>query len=212
MSNSHLLARVHRAVLLLAALTLLGATTAQLSVAQTPVARIDSELQAELDRIARETATLRALPPLATIDDRVLTRAEILAMIPELVAEELDPVETAALSRALAALGLIPESTDLYDLMVRLLGEQVAGYYDPRTDEMVVVADGEFGAAEYYYAHEVVHALQDAYLDPNDLMEDLTALNSDEELAVISLYEGDAVVASGRYLDAHPELAIALLR
>jgi hypothetical protein len=134
------------------------------------------------------------------------------ALIPEIVAEELDPVETAARSRALAALGLIPEGTDLFDLAIRLLGEQVAGFYDPRTDEMVVVAGDDFGSAEYYYSHEVVHALQDAHLDPHDLMEDLTALNSDEELAVISLYEGDAALTSGAYLDAHPELAVALLR
>ena len=33
--------------------------------------------------------------------------------------------------------------------------------------------------------------LQDAHLDPDDLMEDLTALNSDQTLATLALYEGE---------------------
>jgi hypothetical protein len=95
---------------------------------------------------------------------------------------------------------------------VRLLGEQVAGFYDPLTDEMIVVADGDFGAEAYYYAHEVVHALQDAYLDPDDLMEEVTSDNDDRSLAMAALYEGDALEASTFYLNQHPELAFELLR
>jgi hypothetical protein len=77
---------------------------------------------------------------------------------------------------------------------------------------MIVVEDGDFGAESYYYAHEVVHALQDAHLDPEDLMEEVSSDNDDESLAMAALYEGDAVVASTFYLEKHPELALDLLR
>ncbi|MCC2629544.1 MAG: hypothetical protein K0S14_3194, partial [Thermomicrobiales bacterium] len=159
-----------------------------------------------------ETAELRELPPLAEIDDVLVSQDELLAMMPELLAEEMTPDEAVAQSRSLAALGLIPAGTDLLDLTLRLMSEQVAGFYDPLSDEMLVLFDGNPGLTEYFYAHEVIHALQDAYLDPDDLMEDLTALNSDQTLATVALYEGDAVAGSTTYLERHPALTGALLR
>jgi hypothetical protein len=173
---------------------------------------LELELEANLDRIAQETAELRELPPLAEIDDVLISQDELLAMMPELIAEEITPEEAAAQSRSLAALGLIPAGTDLLDLTVRLMSEQVAGFYDPLSDEMRVLFDDNPGLTEYFYAHEVIHALQDAYLDPDDLMEDLTALNSDQVLATVALYEGDAVAGSAAYLERHPALTVAFLR
>ncbi|MGH2618202.1 MAG: hypothetical protein ACRDJC_23485, partial [Thermomicrobiales bacterium] len=172
----------------------------------------DTAFEAELERIARETAALRELPPLASVDDVLLSRDELQTMMPAIMTEELDIEETEAQSRALAALGLIPADTDLFALNVQLMGEQAMGFYDPLTDEMIVVADGDLGVTEYFYAHEIVHALQDAHLDPDDFLEDRTALNSDEALAALALFEGDAVAASNAYLAEHPSLALALLR
>jgi hypothetical protein len=43
-------------------------------------------------------------------------------------------------------------------------------------------------------------------------MEDLTALNGDQTLATIALYEGDAVAGSAAYLERHPALVGGLLR
>jgi hypothetical protein len=170
------------------------------------------ELEADLDRIARETAELRELPPLAEIDDILVSQDELLTMMPELIAEEIVPADAIAQSRSLAALGLIPAGTDLFDLTVRLMGEQAAGFYDPLSDEMLVVFDGNPSLTEYFYSHEIVHALQDAHLDPDDLMEDLTALNGDQALAASALYEGDAVAGSDAYLERYPALLGALLR
>lgn len=172
----------------------------------------DAALTATLDRIAQDTAELRELPPLDGIDDVLLSHDELLTMMPELIAEEIDPQEVRAETRALVALGLLPEGTDLLDLTIRLMGEQAAGFYDPLTDEMFVLADGEFDAEAYYYAHEIVHALQDAHLDPDDLMEETESDNGDAMLARIALYEGDAVSASNAWLAEHPDIALALLR
>lgn len=172
----------------------------------------DEALEPTLERIARETAEVRELTPLDEIDDVIMSHDELLAEMPNLIATESDPDDLAAQSRSLAALGLIPEGTDLLDLTVRLLGEQAAGYYDPLTDEMIVVADGAFDAEEYFYAHEVIHALQDAYLDPDDVMEETESENGDATLAQIALYEGDAVAGSNQYLAQNPGLAVALLR
>lgn len=201
-----LVARVALVTLVLAA----GATPFAQAQDATPLP--NPALEQQLAGIAAETAEIRELDPLSDIDDVVLTRDELLQRLPDMISEELDPVELEGATRALIALGLLPEGSDLLDLTVRLLGEQVAGFYDPITDEMIVVADGEFSAEAYYYAHEVVHALQDAYLDPDDLMEETTSDNDDESLAMAALYEGDAVETSTFYLNRHPELTFDLLR
>jgi hypothetical protein len=174
----------------------------------------DPILQAELERIARETAALRELPPLAGVDDVILSADELRVMMPELIAEEMDPTETEAQARALIALGLIPEGLDLLNLTVRMMGEQAMGFYDPLTDEMIVVAEeqGDMGIGEYFYAHEIIHALQDAHLDPDDFLENRDTLNGDEALAALALFEGDAVVTSNLYLADHPALALNLLQ
>jgi hypothetical protein len=199
-----------RTALLIFALAAPSSATTGDSLAQD--ADAETALDANLDRIARETAELRELPPLAEIDDVLVSQDELRAMMPELLAEEMTPEEAVAQSRSLAALGLLPAGTDLLDLTLRLMSEQVAGFYDPLSDEMLVLFDGNPGLTEYFYAHEVIHALQDAYLDPDDLMEDLTALNSDQTLATVALYEGDAVAGSTTYLERHPALTAALLR
>ena len=199
------------AALLTIALSL--TTSAALSaLAQDAVDEPTRELEGELDRIARETAEIRGLPPLAEIDDVLVSQDEMVAMMPELIAEEIVPADALAQARSLAALGLIPEGIDLLDLTTRLMGEQAAGFYDPLTDEMLVLFDGNLGVTEYFYSHEVIHALQDAHLDPDDFMEDMTSLSGDEALAALALYEGDAVAGSTAYLSEHPALVGALLR
>src|SRR5215211_5228227 len=199
-----------RVALLTIALAVISSGAIARALAQDEDTEID--LEANLDRVAHETAELRELPPLADIDDVLVSQDELLAMMPELIAEEMTPEEATAQSRSLAALGLIPAGSDLFDLTLRLMSEQVAGFYDPLSDEMLVLFDGNPGPTEYFYSHEVIHALQDAYLDPDDLMEDLTDLNSDQTLATVSLYEGDAVAGSTAYLERHPALTVALLR
>lgn len=177
-----------------------------------PALAQDADLANQLHEIAQETATLRELPPLEEIDDQILSRDELLAEMPKIIAEETDPDQLNGATRALIAIGLLPPGSDLLDMTVRLMGEQAAGFYDPITDEMIVVADGDFGAEAYYYSHEVVHALQDAYLDPDDFMEEINTDNDDAATAAAALYEGDAVAASNLYLGSHTELALDLLR
>ncbi|MBA3415923.1 MAG: hypothetical protein H0U10_11935 [Chloroflexia bacterium] len=168
--------------------------------------------EAQLDAIARETAELRELPALAEIDVVFIGPDELRARLPDLIAEDYPPEEAAADGRAYVALGLLPEGTDLLALYLDLLGEQVAGYYDPLTDEMVVLGeDADLDAVEEFtYSHEIVHALQDAHLGLDAITESLTERNGDEATAIVSLVEGDATVASLDYLTANPQLATGI--
>ena len=163
---------------------------------------------AAFDRVAEETATLRELPIDAEIVEVFLSREGLAERLPRDMEEDYPAAEAEADARAWAAFGLIPPGTDLRQLYTDLLAEQVAGFYDPETNEMFVIG-GEFGALEEFtYSHEVVHALQDQHLGLDELIDaDPAEVSDDEGLATTSLFEGDATVASLEYVLANPALA-----
>lgn len=109
-----------------------------------------------------------------------------------------------------ALLGLLPEGTDLREVNGSLFGQGVAGYYDPRSRRLKIVAGA--GASnrvldEMVVAHELDHALEDQAigLDLN-----ATLRSDDRGYAYKALVEGTAtaimIAYVGRYFD--PELAL----
>ena len=77
--------------------------------------------------------------------------------------ESTPALELAGTERAYKILGLLPDSLDLRKFMLKLLAEQVLGYYDPATKVLYVVegADKKDGGelVQVTIAHELVHAL-----------------------------------------------------
>lgn len=120
-------------------------------------------------------------------------------------------------SRVLVAFGLMEPGRDVGEIYGELLGEQVAGYYDPSTDEMVVVSDdapdAELSATDQVtYAHETVHALQDQHFDLETFIDDRQNASDDQSLAITSLIEGDATAAQIEFLIGTPSLLPGLTR
>lgn len=122
-------------------------------------------LTARVARIAHRVETLRGLDFRHPVRSRVVSprqaRADGIA--------DLDRSSPAASRHAdeevLELLGLLPPGADLRALLGTAFGEQVAGYYDPRTKRLAVVsgpAGGTRGAlGEVVLAHELTHALED---------------------------------------------------
>src|SRR5262249_3735339 len=108
-----------------------------------------------------------------------------------------------------AALGLLPAELDVRSLLLRLMGEQVVGYYDAEAKHLVVRDDvmrafgrgddmnaeegSELSEARIVLVHELVHALQDQHLN---LFENIHATrDTDADNAFHALVEGDATLA-----------------
>jgi hypothetical protein len=102
------------------------------------------------------------------------------------------PERRRADEEVLKLLGLIDPKVDLRAASSSVFGEQVAGYYDPRTKRLRVVSGASTSGKvlnEIVLAHELTHALEDQRLG---LDQERLASNDDRALAYLSLVEGSA--------------------
>lgn len=86
--------------------------------------------------------------------------------------------------------GLIPDSLDLERFLVSLLTEQIVGYYDPEAKTLYVVQDAPDDLAGITVTHELVHALQDQYVNLDSIQREQG--NSDRQAAAQAVLEGQA--------------------
>ena len=171
-----------------------------------PAASID---EAALYRqIEDEVIALRGLPATQRLEPTILDEAQLRARIEAQFRAENPPAEIAASQATLVAMGLLPVGTSLADLYVNLLASQVAGYYDPATRQIYVVArSGRIGAIEKVsFAHEFTHALQDQNFGLQGIQTDAIG-QGDSSLAHLALIEGDASLLMTQWLAGHLDAA-----
>jgi hypothetical protein len=105
--------------------------------------------------------------------------------------------------------GLYPPNIDLKRQTVDLLRDEVIGFYNPDTKQMVMVqrpqgaisldAHGERDLSAMVLAHELTHALQDQHFAIEQLLKRVKD-NDDQTLALKSVAEGDATIAGFGYI------------
>ena len=172
------------------------------------------------DAVAREVARVRGLPLKQAIPNEVVDRDELRARLLKMAAEDKTAEESAAEGFALERWGMIPPGTNYERLLVDLLTDQVAGYYDPDTKKLTISrsAGDDPAWAEMVLAHEIDHGLQDQAFDLHRF-EDLPSSEGDAAAARRALVEGDGIalmievmVARNRSkVDwASPEIATAI--
>lgn len=154
-------------------------------------------LRAEVERIRG----LRFDRPLACrVDDRAALARKLRAEW-----EKKSPAEWDAIEARLHHFGLLPADARLRDLLLPILGEQVAAYYDFEEKVLVVVRDGgdpladeaELGSLagvdldRITLLHELDHALADGAADLGASLARRKGQN-DAENAFLALVEGEA--------------------
>lgn len=166
---------------------------------------------ATTDALLAETSALRELAVRRPVTSRALTRAEIEGKILEAFKQQTTPDEIRASELALKVLGLAPADLDLRDLQLTLLTEQLAGLYDPQTQEFYLADWIDPKLQRPVIVHELTHALQDQHFALRRLAE-WPKGDSDAQLAAHSLVEGDATLAMAQYLLGNPEAGAAYLQ
>jgi len=161
---------------------------------------ITPELQTQLDELETLTSSIRKLDRLETTSLAFPTKADLEAYLQSQFEEEFVTDEFADDILFYVGLDLLEPDVDIETILYDFLISQIAGYYDFDEQSMnVILNSGDSPennlpiAESIYYAHEYVHALQDQHFDLSALST-LTdeSENSDFQLAVTALIEGDA--------------------
>ena len=156
-----------------------------------------AQRRAHVNRIAALVAEVRGLPLRRPIKVGWIGARDVKVRAREAIKRELGEAYLAAYVAAFSRLGLFPPGYPYIEAMLEILGEQVAGYYDPDARELFVRHD--MPADEIVLAHEIGHALQDQHFGLKKLQGDVK-VNEDRNFAITALIEGDATQVMEAYL------------
>lgn len=139
-------------------------------------------------------ARVRELEKLAEVPGVRLDRAAIRREIEQVLAEETPEALVVGNTELLFAFDLVSDDFDLRRALSRLYESELAGFYDPKRDRMVLAADLGDDQREITLYHELVHVLQDQHYDLASALDWQPEL-TDTQAALQALAEGDATLA-----------------
>jgi hypothetical protein len=120
----------------------------------------------------------------------VRSRAQVREFLLKTFEETNRPSEVRGEESAFKLFGLIPDTLKLQQFLISLYTEQIEGYYDPGTKVLYVVQDAPEDLVNITITHELVHALQDQYVNLDSI--EKTTGNSDRQAAAQAVMEGQA--------------------
>src|SRR5689334_11445477 len=125
----------------------------------------NAALIAATGEVLKETSELRQLLIMKAVPSSTQSRDEIQRAVIKNLDEGISAAELHANEVLLKKLGLVPADFHYRDLMVRLLTEQVAGYYEPKTQQFYLADWIDVDGQRPVMAHELTHALQDQHFN-----------------------------------------------
>lgn len=144
------------------------------------------EVAEAIPRIEQETGLkFKQTPKL-----EVRSRDEVRQFLIQKFDEETPQQEIAGEEAAYKLLGMLPAQTDLRKLLLDVLSEQVVGYYDPAKKVLYVVKGADDQIVGVTITHELVHALQDQYVNLDSIQK--ATSDNDRVSAAQAVIEGEA--------------------
>ena len=187
-----------------------GHSAAQRSSIASSNAR-NAAIVAATAEVLKETSQIRELAVLKPVKSGAQSRIAIERMLVKNLDEQMTPAEMHASEVSMRKFGLAPSSFEYRAFMIKLLTEQVAGYYDPKVQEFHLADWLELEGQKPVMAHELTHALQDQHFNLRRF-EKWPHGDSDAELAAHALIEGDATLAMMIYMAKNPLVGLAFSR
>jgi len=171
----------------------------------------NAAIVATTEAVLKDTSEIRELPILRPVKSGAQSRAEIQRMVIRNLDEDTSPAEMHASEVTLKKRGLVGADFQYRAFMIKLLTEQVAGYYDPKIQEFFLADWIDLEGQKPVMAHELTHALQDQHFNLRRFQH-WPKGDSDAELAAHALIEGDAVLAMTIYMARNPLVALSFRR
>jgi hypothetical protein len=139
-----------------------------------------------IPQIERATGLKFKSPPKV----EVRTKAQVREFLVGKFNEQQPAQELASEELVYKTLGLIPQNLDLRKFLLDLYTEQIVGFYDPAKKVLYVVEGAPREVAHITVAHELIHALQDQYINLDSLQR--ATGDADRTLAAQAVIEGQA--------------------
>ena len=163
-----------------------------------PASAQSMEFMQAADEVLGEMSKLISLPILSPLKKSMRSREEIQAYLLQKMKEDKDADKRYADQKTMEKFGLLPKNYPLEQVLVKVLTEQIAGLYDPDSQEFFI-ADWTTPADQRpVMSHELTHALQDQHFHI-DKWTDAAKPNDDGELARDAVIEGSAMAAMVDY-------------
>ncbi|MDQ3011925.1 MAG: hypothetical protein M3X11_14600 [Acidobacteriota bacterium] len=157
-----------------------------------------AEIVSATNEILDEVSKLRGLKILSPVKSGAKSRTEIQQEIIRSFDEESTPKEIENANKVLVAYGLVPKDFRYREFMVKLLTEQVAGFYRPKSKELFIADWNDLEQQKPVMVHELQHALQDQHFNLRRF-EKWPEGDGDREMAIHALIEGDATAVMYNY-------------
>jgi len=121
---------------------------------------------------------------------KATSAAEVRAFAEKAITEEPARSEIRGQEAVYRQLGMLPDTLDLTKFLLDVLEEQVIGLYDPKTKTLYVRSDKPPDMTEITIAHEMIHALQDQYINLDSIQKETG--DNDRLGAIKAVVEGQA--------------------
>lgn len=126
------------------------------------------------------------------------SRAELVSYLAAKLDQEMPAAEARDVAESYRLLGLVPAGIDLRALLLSVYTEQVAGFYDPDSTALFVMADQPDESVRAVLVHELVHAVQDQSVSLGSLTS--RTRGNDRQMAAQAAIEGHATFVMLEYL------------
>ena len=169
------------------------------------------ELLASVDEVLQFASQATLLPIKHSVKRAIVSREQVEKYLDDKFKTDVDRVRFERSELVLKKFGLLPRTFELHSFLIKLLGEQVAGYYDEKSKTMNLLDWNEPEMQKPVMAHELTHALQDQSYDLEKMskhdeevekrgLEDLNLVVREDEQSTCrsAIMEGQAMIV---YLD-----------
>lgn len=152
---------------------------------------LNSKESKTVARTLARVVQLRGVPSTRPVPGVKLGRDQLVGKVKDKALREYPADALRREGQLLQLFGFAPPSFDYLNEMLKLLEQQLEGFYEPKNGTMYLAADLKGKEAAATLAHELVHALQDQNWDLKS-RSNYRPGKGDETLALACLAEGDA--------------------
>jgi hypothetical protein len=123
------------------------------------------DLLASVEEVLKFVGKDTLFPIKHDVKKQIVSRAEVEKYVSQKFETDADRIRFERSELVLKKFGLLPRTFDLHAYLIKLLTEQVAGYYDEKTKTMNLLDWIAPEMQKAVMAHELTHALQDQSYD-----------------------------------------------